>query len=172
MISTPRMVRVVVILIVIDICISTQWLSCLFIKQPFLPPWLPWMEWRQDDLPSVFKKSNLPDSLLWRCLMGPLPQSAFLSLLLQSEWSLLPLALHPKQPSPLCNLHSPSSGLSCRCNLFVISVNSPRCNWNCSLFTEQTRGENDIVCGELWCRMVKCHRFLRRLMVNVHRGHL
>lgn len=46
------MVRVVVVINMIDICISTQWLSCLFINQPFLLPQLPQIEWKQGDLPS------------------------------------------------------------------------------------------------------------------------
>lgn len=48
----------------------------------------------------------------------------------------------------------------------MININSPRCDLSYSLFTEQTRGENDILYGELWCRMVKCHRFSGRLMVK------
>lgn len=132
--------------------------------QPNLPAWLPQRGWRQKDLPSVFKGLKPLAPFSGGALRGHSRDSAPALLLLSAYpahlCSLFPAAF------PLHDLHSPSRGLRRSYHLFVISIKSPRYDWNCSLFTEKTRGENNMLYGELWCRMVKCHHFSGRLIAK------
>lgn len=107
-------------------------------SHPFYRGWHRWSQWRHDDLPSSFKRAESIHFLTGECPGATTHSQVVLSLVLQSEWSLS----HPKQASPPhCLKPNPCGHLTCSYNLFVISITSPKYNWNCSLFTEQTREE-------------------------------